>query len=178
MDLYEAIESRRSVRRYMSDPVPEVTLNKILNAARLAPSWKNQQCWKFIVVRREENRHRLAEALPEDNPAFKAFTRAPVIIVLCANPGDSGNLDQKKYYMLDAGLAMQHLMLAARAEGLGTCWVGRFDEEKAREVCQVPGEYKIVALSPLGVPARVSDPRPRKLLNEIVFSEQWDNPIE
>lgn len=178
MELYEAFESRRSIRKYKSDPVPEATLNKILNAARLAPSWKNQQCWRFIIVREEETRRRLAGALLEGNPALKAFTQAPVVVVLCANPGESGNLDQKGYYLLDAGLAMQQMMLAARAEGLGTCWVCNFDEKTAREACQVPGEYKVVTLCPLGVPERVPDPRTRKPLTEIVFSEQWGNPLE
>ena len=178
MELYEAMESRRSIRKYKGTPVPKKILNKILNAARLAPSWKNQQCWRLIVVQAEETRRRLAESLPGDNPALKALTQAPLIIVLCAHPGDSGNMDQKEYYMLDAGLAMQHFMLAARAEGLGTCWVGRFSEGKVREICRVPGEYKVVALSPLGVPELMPDPRPRKQLTETVFIEQWGNPLE
>ena len=178
MELYETIEGRRSIRKYKSDPVSGTTLNKILNAARLAPSWKNQQCWRFIIVQEEETKRRLAEALPEGNPALKAFTQAPVVVVLCANPEDSGRIDQKEYYLLDAGLAMQQMMLAAWAEGLGTCWVCWFDEEKAREACRIPQEYKVVTLCPLGVPERIPDARPRKSLNEIVFSEQWGNPME
>ncbi|HHX87960.1 MAG TPA: nitroreductase, partial [Firmicutes bacterium] len=97
MELYEAIRERRSIRQYKGDPVPETTLNKILHAARLAPSWKNQQCWRFIIVQEEGIKHRLAGALPERNPALKAFAQAPVVVVLCATPEDSGRIDQKEY---------------------------------------------------------------------------------
>ncbi|HHX86613.1 MAG TPA: nitroreductase, partial [Firmicutes bacterium] len=76
------------------------------------------------------------------------------------------------------GLAMQQMMLAARAEGLGTCWVCWFDEQKAREACRIPEKYKVVALCPLGVPERVPEPRSRKPLTEIAFSEQWGNLLE
>ncbi|NLA05172.1 MAG: nitroreductase, partial [Firmicutes bacterium] len=92
---------------------------------------------------------------------------------LCADPEASGRPDGKDYYLLDAGLAMQQLMLAAHAEGLGTCWVAWFDESAAREACKVPAPYRVVAFTPLGVPARRPSPRPRKELGEIVFTEEW-----
>ncbi len=178
MELYEALQNRRSVRKYSREQVDEEKLKKILEAARIAPSWKNMQCWKFIVVRDPEKKKQLADSLPDNNPAKKAIGEtAPVVLVLCADPKASGNQDNKGYYLLDAGLAMQQLMLAAHAEGLGTCWVAWFDEAKARPVCAVPPEYRVVALTPLGIPEKQPSARPRKDLTEIVYSEEWGKPL-
>ncbi len=179
MDLYQVLQGRRSIRKYKPDPVPAETLAKILDAARIAPSWKNLQCWKFIVVQDPARKERLAESLPPTNPALKAIReQAPVVIALCADPEQSGVQDGKEYYLLDAGLAMQQLMLAAYAEGLGTCWVCLFDEAKAKAVLQVPDRYRVVGLTPLGVPERQPSPRPRLELKEIVFAEVWGRPYE
>lgn len=177
MDLYEALQNRRSVRKYEPEIVPEEKVNKVLEAARVAPSWKNMQCWRFIVVRDEEKKKLLAESLHEGNPAVKATANAPVVIVICANPEASGQLDGKEYYLLDAGIAMQQLMLSAHAEGLGTCWVAWLDEAKARAACKVPDDYKVVALTPLGIPAKQSSMPPRKELSEIVFQEEWSKNL-
>lgn len=179
MDLYQALAGRRSVRKYKPDPVPADLLTKILNAGRISPSWSNLQCWKFIVVQDPAGKERLAASLPPNNPALKAVReQAPVVIVVCADPAQSGNQDGKEYYLLDAGLAMQQMMLAAYAEGLGTCWVCWFDEAKARAALQVPPEYRIVAISPLGVPDRLPSPRSSKEIEEIVYMEEWGRPYE
>ncbi len=174
MDIYEALKERRSVRKYTSDPVPEDKLNRLLEAGRLAPSWANKQCWRFIVVKDPEKKENLASAMPKDNPARRAVGEtAPLVIVLCADPEASGKQDGKDYYLLDSGLAMQQLMLAANAEGLGTCWVAWFDEATVREACAVPPEYRIVAITPVGVPEKQPSPRPRKDLSEITYAEEW-----
>ena len=178
MDLYEVLQSRRSVRKYTPEQVEEHKLEKILEAARISPSWSNLQCWKFIVVRDPEKKKQLADSMPDKNPAKKAVGEtAPIVIVLCADPVASGKQDNKDYYLLDAGLAMQQLMLAAHAEGLGTCWVAWFDEAKARKACAVPPEYRVVAMTPLGIPEKQPSTRPRKDLTEIVYSEEWGKPL-
>jgi nitroreductase len=178
MDIYKVLEDRRSVRKYKADPVADEKLMRILEAARIAPSWSNQQCWKFIVVRDPEKKKELAASMPSGNPAVKAVGEtAPIVLVLCADPEESGDQDGKGYYLLDAGLAMQQLMLAAHAEGLGTCWVAWFDEAKARETCMVPPKYRLVALSPLGVPEKQPSSRPRKEMAEIVYGEEWGRPL-
>lgn len=179
MELYETLESRRSVRKYKTDQVSEDVLKKILEAARIAPSWSNLQCWRFIVVRDPEAKKELAASMPDNNPAKKAVGEtAPVVVVLCADPKESGDQDGKDYYLLDAGLAMQQMMLAAHAEGLGTCWVAWFDEAKAREVCSVPDDYRVVGLTPLGHPEKQPSARPRKEFEEIIFNEKWGNPYK
>lgn len=82
MELYEALEGRRSIRKYTADPVPDETLQKLLNAARMAPSWKNSQCWRFIVVREQSRKQKLAASLPDVNPCKRAIAEAPVVLVL------------------------------------------------------------------------------------------------
>ena len=178
MELYEALEDRRSIRKYTADPVSDETLQKLLRAAGIAPSWKNNQCWRFIVVREQSRKQKLAGSLPDGNPCKKAIAEAPVVLVLCADPQTSGRQDGKDYYLLDAGLAMQQLMLAAHAEGLGACWVAWFDEAAARPACNIPEPYRVVALTPLGVPAHRPSPRPRKEIGEIVFIEEWGNILK
>jgi len=178
MDLYQALQDRRSIRKYKPDPVPADKLERILEAARIAPSWSNQQCWRFIVVEDETIRQSLAESMPDNNPARRAVGEtAPLVLVLCADPKESGDQDEKGYYLLDAGLAMQQLMLAAHAEGLGTCWVAWFDEEKARIACAVPQDYRVVALSPLGFPNAAPSVRPRKELDQITFRDRWGTSL-
>ncbi len=178
MELYEVLKGRRSIRKYTEDSVSGEVLQKLLNAARIAPSWSNKQCWRFIIVREQSIKDKLSTSMPEGNPCKKAVAGAPVVIVLCANPGESGVQDGKEYYLLDAGLAMQQLMLAAHTEGLGTCWVALFEEAVARAACGVPEPYRIVAMTPLGVPARHPSPRPRKDLSEIVYAEKWGASLE
>lgn len=179
MDLYEVLESRRSVRKYKTEDVSEEKLKKVLEAARIAPSWSNLQCWRFIVVRDGEVKKELGASMPDNNPAKKAVGEtAPVVVVLCANPKESGDQDGKDYYLLDAGLAMQQMMLAAQAEGLGTCWVALFDEAKAREACSVPEDYRVVGLTPLGYPEKQPSARPRKEFGEIIFNEKWGKPFK
>jgi nitroreductase len=178
MELDKALQERRSVRKYANDSVPAEKLERILEAARIAPSWSNQQCWRFIVVSDPAKKKAIADSMPKSNPAKRAVgVTAPLVLVLCADPQESGIHDGKEYYLLDAGLAMQQLMLAAHAENLGTCWVAWFDEETVRKACAVPPEYRIVALSPLGYPANQPSRRPRKALTEIAFSETWGTPL-
>ncbi|ACB85693.1 nitroreductase family protein [Natranaerobius thermophilus] len=174
MELYKALHERRSVRKYTDDPVPEEKLSKILEAARIAPSWANKQCWRYIVIKDEGKKEELYSALSEKNPGAKALTQAPVAVILCADPEASGKLNDKEYYMLDAGISMQQMMLAAHAEGLGTCWIGWIDDEKRiRDTFKIPENIEVVGITPLGYPAKESKPTPRKDMSEIVFYEEW-----
>lgn len=176
MDLYDTIESRRSIRRYKADPVSEEQVLRVLNAARLAPSWKNFQCWRFIVIRSDERRTAVLTAFDDSNPGKKAIMAAPVLIVLCADPESSGKMGDRPYYLVDAGIAMEHLMLAARAEGLGSCWLGEFREDAAKAALDVPEGWRVVGMTPLGYPDQDPRPRPRKTMEEIAFREKWGGP--
>ena len=171
MDVYEAIRTRTSVRGYRSAPVEDEKLRRILEAARLAPSGKNGQPWTFIVIKEAAIRERLVDACK--GQTFLA--EAPVVIAAC---GKEELAYQKMggYWNslpVDIGISLEHLMLAAAAEGLGTCWIGAFIEEKVRAVLQVPEGVKIVALTPVGYPKEERVARPRKPLEEIIMHERW-----
>ena len=187
MEVLEAIEGRRSIRKYKDAPVDDKTVERVLDAVRLAPSWTNTQCWRFIVVRDSKVKAELANALlsvekggtPDGNPAFRAFNSAPVVIVACAELGKSGYYggepatDKSEWYMFDVALAMQNLVLAAHALGLGTVHAGLMDARKAASILDVPAGFCVVEMTPLGYPDQEPNPRPRKELSEIVFYEKW-----
>ncbi len=170
MNIYEAIQKRRSIRRYKPDTIPEDKLNRLLEAARLAPSGKNGQPWRFIIVKDKTMRDALIPACR--NQAFIAG--APVVIVACAREEESYQKQggYMKSWSIDIGIALEHLILAAAAEGLGTCWIGAFEESKIRQALNIPTDLRIVALTPVGYPAEEPTPKPRKPFNEIIFYDQ------
>jgi nitroreductase len=173
MDIFQAISDRRSIRKYQQRPVEPEKLEKVLDAARLAPSWKNLQCWRFLVLTDPERRRALLEAFPEENPGKKAVAMAPCIIVVCADPAESGVENGIDYYVADTAIAFEHLCLAAQGLGLGTCWMGWFDESRIKEALDIPEGIRVVGLTPLGYPDQEPKPRPRKELSEITFYENW-----
>lgn len=173
MELMEVIRERRSIRRFRADPVEEEKLLTVLEAARLAPSWKNGQCWRFILVTSEEGRRAVADCLPPTNPGRQALLQAPVNVVLCADPTASEEWEGRAYYLVDAAIAMEHLVLAATSLGLGTCWQGLIYEEKLRQALGIPHSVRVVAVTPLGYPDEAPKPRRRKALAEIVYRERW-----
>ena len=159
MDFLELVKSRYSVRSYLPRPVGHDKLDRLLEAVRLAPSGSNRQPWKFVVVRDPDVRRRLVAACAGQ----KFIAQAPVVIagvglmpdrvMSCDIPGDP----------VDVAIAMSHLMLAAVAEGLGTCWIGAFSQGRVREVLGVPGSAAVIGLMTLGYPADNPPPKNRKL---------------
>jgi nitroreductase len=168
VEFMEVVRQRRSVRRYRPDPVPQAKIDHVLEAARLAPSWANGQCWTFIVVTDPKVKRRLAEAGNE------WIEQAPTIIAACADPEKSGVKGDQQYYLLDIGIALEHLVLAAADEGLATCWIGWFDEKTAKGALGVPDDVRVVALTPLGYPEEAPEARPRRSLGEIVRRDRWE----
>ncbi len=182
MAFMDLVRTRRSIRRYKPDPVPEETLRYVLEAARIAPSWGNRQCWTYLIVTDEALRRKIvARASPPPPPVDGRPVRsrdwiasAPIIIVGCADPTKSGNKEGKEYYLLDMGISMEHLILAAAEQGLGTCWIGGgFDEAVVKEALQIPDAIRVVALTPLGYPDEVTEPRSRKTLEEMTRRNYW-----
>ena len=179
MEILEAIRTRRSIRKYKSDPVDEKTLATVLEAARQAPSWANTQCWRFVVVRDGVTKSKLSNTLSETNTARDAVCNAPLVIVACAEMGRAGyksgevTTDKGDWFMFDVALAMQNLVLAAHSLGLGTVYVGLFDAKKAAGILSVPEGYCAVAITPLGYPDETKEPRPRKELAEFVHYNKW-----
>ncbi len=164
MEFYEVINKRRSIRAYKKDPVEDGKLSRILNAALLAPSAANKQPFSLIVVKDEETRQKLKDAYSQE-----WFFTAPVIICACALPDNAWKRnDGKAYVDVDVAIAMDHLILAASAEGLGTCWIAAFKPEVVREVLNIPDNMEPLILTPLGYPETIPEPTSRKPLEEMV----------
>lgn len=167
MNVMQVIMARRSVRHFKPDPIPREVITTLLEAARHAPSAGNLQPWRFYAVWRDEVRSALAGAAL--GQLFIA--QAPVVIVVSAVPEDSGlkygQRGRELYCLQDTGAAVQNILLAATAQGLGTCWVGAFDEGAVSRVLKLPPEERPVAIIPVGYAAREAIATSRKTLAEI-----------
>lgn len=175
MDVFEAIEKRKSIRNYEPTPIPREKLEKILEAARLAPSASNVQPRHFIVVTDEERREALSAGM-----FAKFLKQAPVVIAACGDEKKS-----PKWYAIDVAIAVENMVLAATGEGLGTCWIGSFDETKVRNVLKIPGHLRVVVLLAVGYPSGKESLaskalrliRKRKSLEEIVSFEEYGKAL-
>jgi len=150
MEFTEVIKTRRSVRAYRSDPVPGSVIKKILDYTRLAPSANNVQPWHFIVVQDPAKRREIAELA-----SGQTFVgEAPVIIVCCGRRyTDRYSWIGDNMYLIDCSIAIDHLTLAARNEGLGTCWIGAFNHKGIKKAIAIPPGYDVIMLIPVGYPA-------------------------
>jgi nitroreductase len=170
MDVLDAIKTRKSVRSYLEKPVEDDKLNTILNAGRLAPSAANRQEWRFVIVRDPVLKERIAEAANEQT----FVGEAPAIVVACAETDVRIMRCGQLSYPIDVAIALDHVSLAAVELGLGTCWIGAFDEHKVKEILGIPKEIRVVELMPLGYP---SDPSPieknRLPIDMIVKYDRW-----
>ncbi len=173
MDIFDVFTDRRSIRKYQDRPVEDHKISLALEAARLAPSWKNMQCWRFLVVDDPECRQEVASTIPEGNPGKRALATAPVLIVVCADPAESGVENGIEYYVADTAIAFEHFCLAAHALGLGTCWMGWYDEQVIKDLLQIPEDIRVVGITPLGYPDQSPNARPRKPISDIVRRNRW-----
>lgn len=200
MEFDEVIKSRRSIRKFKPDAIPDSYINELLEAARLAPSSINLQPWRYVVVKDKETRERIAQTTPS---VFVA--NAPVILVCCIDTkvfGTTGTRVKELYevgalsdetlkeftseeflkidnrsefwiksnLMLNGAISIEHVALKASDLGLGSCWIGLFDNEKLKKIIKLEDKYDILALLPIGYPAHVPSARPRLSVNEILLS--------
>lgn len=180
----QLVQDRRSVRAFDPDrPVPEPVLQTMLEAARLAPSSNNTQPWHFVVVRDPDTRAKLATAAPVGTSINRWMKTAPAIIVCCGQPNllahtAMGQLVDKNWFIMDIAIAVEHMVLAAREQGVGTCWVGWYDEKKVRHIIHAPRAARIAALLPVGYPKAGKWPpaKKRKPLDAIVSWDRFGNP--
>lgn len=169
MEFDKLIRERYSVRAYLDKPVEKEKLNRVLEAAVLAPTAANRQAFRILVVSTAARRDELKGIYPKD-----WFTQAPYIICVCSLSRECWTRkDGKNLGDVDAAIVMDHLILAAANEGLGTCWVAAFDPKAAREVLKLPGDVEPVVFTPLGYPADKAGPKKRKPLDELVKYETW-----
>lgn len=169
MDLFTAIKTRRSIRRFKDKPVEEDKLKRVLEAARLAPSARNLQDWKFILVTDRVLREKLAEAAKGQ----RFVAEAPVVIVACGTKTDYIMTCGQYSYTLDVSIAVTHIILKAVEEGLGTCWLGAFHEGEVKKILGIPEQIKVVAMIPIGYPDIEPKATSRKPLEEIFCLNKW-----
>ncbi|KON32995.1 MAG: hypothetical protein AC479_06065 [miscellaneous Crenarchaeota group-6 archaeon AD8-1] len=170
MNVLEAIQTRRSIRRFMKKPIEKEKLTRILESARLSPSANNNQPWHFILITEKKAKENLFPAYPRN-----WFVEAPAIIAVCIKPNDGwSRQDGEKYWKLDAAIAMQSIMLTSHDFGIGSCCIAAFDEKKAKKVLEIPNNTRLIALICLGYPIEKKDPvTDRKKLEEIVHYQHW-----
>jgi nitroreductase len=175
----DVLQGRRSTRKYADRPVSRETLQAVFEAVRWSPSWANTQCWEIVVVTDAAIKTRLQETMGKGNPATKAVVAAPVVLAMCARLKASGYYKDQvttkfgDWFMFDLGIATQSLCLAAENLGLGTVVVGLFDQDKAAEVLKLPENHELVALIPMGYPAKRSSAPKRRGVSEFVHHETF-----
>ena len=173
LDVFEAIKSRRSVRAYTSDRVSDKDVESLIDAARWAPSAGNIQPWEFVIVRDAKIKRRLSAAALDQT----FIEEAPVVIVVCADQDRSGwgygGRGVYLYCLQDTAAAIQNMLLAACALGLGACWIGAFHEEEVERILKTPRGIRPVAIVPVGHPAEKPMAPPKRSIGEIVHYESF-----
>lgn len=175
MEFYDVVENRRSIKKYKDSPVDKEKLYRILESLTFAPSWSCKNCLRLLLVDDAELKNKVAESIDENNPARDGIYEAPIAVLICADPVNAEEIDGREYYMADCGIAMEQLMLSASYEGLATCWIGLFDEDKLKQALDIPEQIRVVALSPLGYGDETPEPREKKGIKDITFHNKWDN---
>ena len=173
MDFTDVIKARRSIRRYKPNTVPEDALLRILKAGRLAPTWANMQGVRYVVIKDTEKINAICQAVNQ-----KWLKNIPLLIAVCCSPSESGrNSNNLEYFPVDAAICMEHIILAATNEGLGTCWIGYFDEPKIKETLKIPKRTRVIGLTPLGYPAKEPRPQSRIPLRSLMFLDRYKNHL-
>jgi len=180
MEFESVIKGIESIRSYSNKKVEDEKINFALESARLAPSWRNRQCWQFVVVKDKK----IIKDLSKTSIINYWLQKVPVIIVACGDPKQSGFRNGINYFIVDVSIALENIVLAATDKGLGTCWIGGFNEKKVKEILRIPEHIMVVALTPLGYPAEkkrffenlakiVTQNKKRKSLDEIIHDDKW-----
>jgi len=168
MTLLETIRKRYSCRAYQEKPIEQEKLDSLFEAARLAPSAKNTQDWRFVVVTDKETKHQVAETT--NRP--EVFEKAGVIIAACSNSDDVMRCGQA-IGPIDIAIALEHIALQAAELGLATCWIGSFYTEKVRTILGIPDDIAIIELMTVGYPADSPKQPSREPIEKIVCYEKW-----
>jgi nitroreductase len=173
MDLSEAIAQRRSIRAYKKQALSEGTIEKLIDAARLAPSAGNAQPVEFVVAQQEQTKQNLSMAAYGQ----KSLTESSAVIVVFADEKRAsqayGDRGKNLYCLQDSAAAIQNILLTACSMGLGTCWIGAFKEEEVKKVVNAPKHMRPVAMIPVGFANESPSARPRRLASELVHKETF-----
>ena len=162
--MFDVIFGRRSIRRYEDKEIPQEVLDKIVEAGRQSPSAVNKQPYRFVIVTDSGLKKELKSL-------FSRFLeKAPVVIVGCAN---TKALLTGNWATVDTAIALENMVLAAWSLGVGSCWIGSFNEQKTKELLKIPEDWKVVAFVTFGYPAETPNPRKKKLVDELFGNNKF-----
>jgi nitroreductase len=175
MDFYNVIDQRRSAKKFNSVKVDCHSLDRMIDATLMAPSWKNKTSYKVIIVEDSAKKNQISFAIENrTDDAANALREAPLTVVMVGEPSVSGNVDGKDMYLVDGAIAMEHFILAATEEGYGTCWIASFDEKKVKDILSIPDGFRVIGMTPLGKATEIKEHYDKKERNEYVFYDKWD----
>ncbi len=178
----DAMNARRTIRRYEDKAVPKEVVNELMKAVQRTQSWANSQCWEVVMVEDESIRNEIFESMPSRNPATAVIKTAPLLFVLCARKGVSGNFGKGTdyvtkhgdWYMYDLGIATQNLCLAGHALGLGSVVVGWYDIDRVEAAINVPEDVEVVSVITMGY-SEAEKPMPkRRDVDEFLYVDRFD----
>lgn len=168
MNINEIIEKRRSVRSYRDDPITDESLDKILEAARMAPSVHNSQEHKFIIVKEKAIIKKLSKVANQ-----RYIAEAPIVIAAVSLNPEHILTNEVPAYAMNLAIALDHITLTAVEEDLGTCWISAFSQKEVKDILSIPDKYKVAALMTLGVPYDDPGVKSRKKLKELVCFDNF-----
>lgn len=176
--LLKLFKKRTSCRDYTDQDVPDEMIEKCLEAARWAPSACNKQPWRFVIVKDAGLRQAICSVCLRPIVSMPWLQTAPVIVAICAERSIVTHkiaplISGVNYHLIDIGIAGEHFVLAAEAQGLGTCWIGWFKQKPVKKILRIPKKFKVLSLLSLGFPATVTEPSDRMALNEISSVNSW-----
>jgi nitroreductase len=175
MQFYDVVKTRKSIKKFKNTPIEAEKLDRMVNAAMMSPSWKNKTSYKFILVDEKIKLEQISKAIMnKDDLAAQSITEAPMTAIVVANPADSGEIENKEYYLVDSAIAMEHFVLSATNEGYGTCWIASIDEDIIKKTLAIPQNYKVVAMTPIGEIAETEEHNDKKNVRDFVFMNTWD----
>jgi nitroreductase len=176
MDFYDVVKTRKSVKKFKDTPIDTNKLDRMVNAAMMSPSWKNNNSYKFIIVHDKTKLEQISKSIMnKDDSAAKSILEAPMTAIVVADPASSGEVESKEYYLVDSAIAMEHFILSATNEGYGTCWIAALDEDIIKNALSIPQNYKVVALTPIGETSESKEHNEKKDVRDFVFLNSWDN---
>jgi nitroreductase len=176
MEFYDVVKIRKSIKKFKNTPISTEKLTRMIDAAMMSPSWKNNSSYKFILVDEKNQLEQISKAIMnKDNSAAQSITDAPMTAVIVADPEESGEVENKEYYLVDSAIAMEHFVLSATNEGYGTCWIAAIDEDIIKKALSIPQNYKVVALTPIGEIAESNEHNDKKDVSDFVFLNSWGN---
>jgi nitroreductase len=173
MELTDVISKRQSCRSFQKKPVDDTTIRSIIDLARNAPSASNRQEWRFVAVKDPAKISAIAEKAGDQ----KWLANAPMILACCADTNNHTMRCRQPCYPIDLAIIIDHITLIAADKGLGTCWIGAFEEDVVKEICGIPKHVRVVELLPIGYPADTAREKKRMPVDEILFADTWGQKL-